>query len=208
LPAQARRAHLLAAAARLVRAGGWTALSMQGVAIAAGVSRQLVYEHFASADELFLATLTHLFERTYAGAEAIARAGRRLDETVRAAFVQVLELPPEERHALRSLAAERGEARPGLARARTRLRVRIASIWVPFIRARTGADDAEAAALAWMLITASWALSDVIADGTLERARGIETFVRLVETTLAAWGDPSHRGSASHRRPRTRRVDT
>ena len=58
-----RRRQLLDVAGRLVREGGWSSLSMQGLAIAAGVSRQLVYEHFASADDLYLATLGHLFER-------------------------------------------------------------------------------------------------------------------------------------------------
>ena len=71
LPADERRSHLLDVAGGLVRRGGWTALSMQGLAVAAGVSRQLVYERFGSADELMLATLTHLFERAYAKADAI-----------------------------------------------------------------------------------------------------------------------------------------
>src|SRR5262249_26045322 len=60
LAAPLRRGHLLDAAGRLVRRGGWPALSMQGVAAAAGVSRQLVYEHFATAADLYLATLVHL----------------------------------------------------------------------------------------------------------------------------------------------------
>lgn len=57
LAAPERRQQLLDVAGRLVREAGWSSLSMQGLAIAAGVSRQLVYEHFESADELYLATL-------------------------------------------------------------------------------------------------------------------------------------------------------
>ena len=187
LPAQRRRAHLLAAAGRLVREGGWTALSMQGLAVAAGVSRQLVYEHFATADDLYLATLTHLFERTYASTEAITRAGATLPETVRAGFDLFLDLPAEERHALRALAAELDPGRRGLARARTRLRNRIAGVWAPFVQQQTGVSGAEATALAWMLNTAAWGLSDAIADGSLERRRGVELFVRFVEGTLSAF---------------------
>ena len=187
LSAEVRRAHLLDVAGGLVRRGGWTALSMQGLAVAAGVSRQLVYEHFGGVEELSLAALTHLFERAYAGAAAIARAGQGLEATVRAAFEQVLDLPREERHALRSLAGGTDEARPSLARARARLRDRIASIWVPFVEQRTGADPAEAAALAWMLITASWALSDAVVDGTLSRRRAVAIYVRFVEASLGAW---------------------
>ncbi len=186
LPAPQRRSHLLDAAGQLVRRGGWTALSMQGLATAAGVSRQLVYEHFATADELYLAALTHLFERAYASTEAIVRAGTSLDATIRASLAVFLDLPAEERRALRVLAAEVDPGRRGLARARTRLRNRIASIWVPYVRQQTGTSEGEAAAVAWMLITAAWGLSDTIADGTLDRRRALDLFVRIVERTLSA----------------------
>jgi len=188
LPADVRRTHLLDVAGGLVRGGGWSALSMQGLAIAAGVSRQLVYERFGSLDELTLATLTHLFERAYARAEAIVAAGNDLDRTLRAGFEQILDMPPEERQALRALAAGDLGARPALARARARLRNRIAAIWVPYVAQQTGADDAEATALAWMSITAGWGLADLVADGTLARRRAIDAYVRFVRASLAAWG--------------------
>ena len=105
LAAAQRRDQLLDAAGRLVRTGGWAALSMQGLAVAAGVSRQLVYEHFATAEELQLATLNHLFERAYASTRAIAAAGAGVAETVRRGFQLFLDLPAEERQALRSLAS-------------------------------------------------------------------------------------------------------
>src|SRR5262245_35991229 len=161
LSAPKRRDHLLDAAGRLVRSGGWTALSMQGLAAAAGVSRQLVYEHFATADDLHLATLTHLFERAYTATSAIATSGASVEETIGRSLAFFLDLPPEERHALRTL-AETGPGRPGVARARARLRGRIAAIWVPYVRAQTGVGEAEATALAWMLNTAAWGLSDTI----------------------------------------------
>lgn len=186
LPAAQRREHLLDAAARLVRRGGWTALSMQGLAAAAGVSRQLVYEHFASADDLYLAALTHLFERTHASTAAVVTSGAGVEDTIRAAFALFLDLPAEERRALRTLATEADPGRRAMARARTRLRNRIAGLWVPYLRAQTGVTESEATALAWMLTTAAWGLSDTIADGTLERRRGIELFVRFVAGTLSA----------------------
>lgn len=172
---------------------------MQGLAAAAGVSRQLVYEHFATADDLYLATLTHLFERAYAGTEAIVRGGTTLEDTIRRAVSVFLDLPPEERRALRSLAMESDPGRPGHARARARLRGRIAALWVDYVRRQTGAAEAEATALAWMLTTAAWGLSDTIADGTLARPRAVELFVRLVARTLAAWRDETlqHGGDAS-----------
>lgn len=170
---------------------------MQGLAAAAGVSRQLVYEHFATADDLYLATLTHLFERAHASTLAIASAGAGVDETIRRSFTLFLDLPPEERHALRALAVEVEPGRPGMARARARLRSRIASVWVPYVRQQTGVAEAEATALAWMLHTAAWALSDTITDGTLERGRAVDLFVRFVDRTLSAWRvkSPRHGGT-------------
>ncbi|HET9560157.1 MAG TPA: helix-turn-helix domain-containing protein, partial [Actinomycetota bacterium] len=47
-----RRELLLDAAAALVRAGDAGSVSMEAVAEEAGVSRPLVYKHFANRDEL------------------------------------------------------------------------------------------------------------------------------------------------------------
>ena len=173
---------------------------MQGLAVAAGVSRQLVYEHFATADDLHLATLTHLFERAYTATAAIATSGDSVDETIRRSFALFLDLAPEERQALRALAAETGaNARSSGGRARARLRNRIASVWVPYVRNQTGLSDADATALAWMLNTAAWGLSDTIADGTLPRARAVDLFVQFVDRTLSAWRvkAPRRGGTAS-----------
>jgi AcrR family transcriptional regulator len=112
-----------------VRRGGWTALSMQGLAVAAGVSRQLVYEHFATADDLHLATLTHLFERAYTPTVTIAASGVDVEETIGQSFTLFLDLPFEERHALRALAIETEPGRPSIARARAQLRSRVAAAW-------------------------------------------------------------------------------
>jgi AcrR family transcriptional regulator len=187
LQAAARRGHLLAAAGRLVRQGGWNALSMQGLAAAAGVSRQLVYGHFASAEELSVATLTHLFERAYDATAAIVRSGTAPAAVLAAAYELYLDLPAEERRALRALASEGDGDRRGLGRAKRRLRTRIAALWLPYVRQLTGLADAEATALTWMLITAGWGLADTIAEGTLGRARGRELFVRFAVQTLSAW---------------------
>lgn len=168
-----------------MRRGGWNGLSMQGLAAAAGVSRQLVYEHFASAEELSVATLTHLFERAYDATAAIVGSGTDPAAVLAAAYELFLDLPPEERHALRALASDGG--RRGLASAKRRLRSRIADLWRPYVRQLTGLADAEATALTWMLITASWGLADSIAEGTLSRARGRELFVRFAVETLSAW---------------------
>jgi AcrR family transcriptional regulator len=187
MAAAARRDHLLAAAARLVRRGGWTALSMQGLAAAAGVSRQLVYEHFASVEELSVATLTHLFERAYDATAAIVRSNQTPTAVLAAAYHLYLDLPAEERRALRALAADGDSERHGLRRAKQRLRDRIAGLWLPYVRQLTGLPQAEARALTWMLINASWGLADSINEGVLSRKAGEQLYVRFASETLSSW---------------------
>jgi AcrR family transcriptional regulator len=186
LAAPERRQQLLAVAARLVRQGGWTALSMQGLAIAAGVSRQLVYEHFESADDLYLATLAHLFERVHAATEAVVRGGHDIATTLARAFDLFVDLPPEERNALRALASELDPAQRRLARAKARLRSRIAALWVPYVELQTGLAGGDAHAVAWMLVNAAGGLADSIADGSIDRARGVELWVRVALHALAS----------------------
>jgi hypothetical protein len=106
---------------------------------------------------------------------------------VRRSFTLFLDLPAEERHALRALAMDAAPGRADMTRARARLRSRIASVWVPYVRQQTGLADAEATAIAWMLNTAAWGLADTIGDGTVARGRAVELFVRFVDRTLSAW---------------------
>ena len=161
LAASQRRDHLLEAAARLVRQGGWTALSMQGLAAAAGVSRQLVYEHFASADELSVATLVHLFERPYNATAAILHAGKSLDETIAATYELFLDLPADERRALRALASDLETVAQPIGRRQAPA----CAIALPASGCRTSAIRPVWARprprrVAWMLITAGWGLTD------------------------------------------------
>lgn len=185
LAAAERRQQLLTVAGRLVREGGWSSLSMQGLAIAAGVSRQLVYEHFESADELYLATLGHLFERVHAATESVVRAGDDLESTLARAFDLFVDMPREERNALRALASELEPAHRRMARAKTRLRSRITALWVPYVEQQTGLRGGEAHAVAWMLVNAAGGLADGIADGSIDRRRGVAIWVRVAREAIA-----------------------
>ena len=57
LPRSARRAQLLAAAHEVFAASGYHAAAMDEIAIAAGVSKPVLYQHFPSKLELYLALL-------------------------------------------------------------------------------------------------------------------------------------------------------
>lgn len=76
LPREERREHFLDVAARLVAEGGVDAVTMEGVASAAGVSKGLGYAYFTNADDLVLALLQR--ELGKLGAE-MARAVRTAD---------------------------------------------------------------------------------------------------------------------------------
>lgn len=60
-----RKQQLLEAAATLVDSRGWNGLTMISLAEQAGVSRQLVYQHFQSLDELLMQTIDYLFGQFY-----------------------------------------------------------------------------------------------------------------------------------------------
>jgi AcrR family transcriptional regulator len=59
----ARRAAILDAAARAFAASGYAATSMEDVAAAAGVTKLIVYRHFAAKETLYRAVLELVFER-------------------------------------------------------------------------------------------------------------------------------------------------
>lgn len=196
LAAPERRRHLLDVAADTICAGGWESLSMQGVAEAAGVSRQLVYQHFASLDELHSALLVHLFESPYQTTRVIASSAEEPQRLLRHAFEMFLEMPESQRRLLRALATEDRPGRAELGNLKKTLRRKITGLWVPFVARVTELPDAEAQALAWMLIMAAWGLSDLMRDREIESAAAVELFVRFAGGAITA---SRAKSSARHR---------
>ena len=196
LRAPERRRHLLDAAARLVREQGWAAVSVQAVAEAAGVTRQLVYGHFESLEALQGALLAHLFESAYEATRATLRSTGSTASILRKAYEVFLAMPGEQRFVLRSLTGADPDAPHGASQARRLLRTRIAGLWVPLVARETGLRTAEAQALTWMLLGAAWALADLVADGSIARRTGVDLFVRHAVRTLS--------GARVRRTPRRR----
>ncbi len=187
LTGQERRGQLLAAAAELASEGGWEALGMVPLAEAAGVSRQLVYEHFKNLEQLQLEVTRHFFDGVFgAVGDALERHPEDLVAALRTGVRGMLELPRGARLVLRELIAV--PARPGHAMERLRARVRedVTDQWVGPIREQTGIGDQPARALAWMMNLASWALFDLVEDGTFTRDEAVEFFVRSVSGALVA----------------------
>lgn len=63
LPRAERREQILVAAARAFARGGYAATSLTDVADEAGVTRVILYRHFDSKADLYLAVLDHVVER-------------------------------------------------------------------------------------------------------------------------------------------------
>ena len=79
MPAAERpRAHLVETAIRVFTEGSYRGTTTAEIARAAGVSEPILYRHFASKRDLYLAALEHVWDttRTALGAEAGGRCGR------------------------------------------------------------------------------------------------------------------------------------
>lgn len=82
----ARRRGLLEAALTVFTRYGFRKTSMEEVARAARVSRQGLYLHFATKEELFQATVKHTLESSLQAAVAALREGDTLEQKLVRAF--------------------------------------------------------------------------------------------------------------------------
>lgn len=180
-----RRLHLLEAGGRLVAESGWEGLTMQRLAEAAGVSRQLVYEHFETLDEFRQTLLVHLFEPSFEATRAIARSDGGAHERIRRAYELMLDMPPQQRMLLRSLVNAEPSDASELGRVRQTLRRRVATLWAPVVTSETGLRGADARSLAWAVLVAGFAFADLVQTRELGRKAAIDLFVRVAEGALA-----------------------
>jgi len=102
MAAAGRRAHLLETAARVFVEGSYRGTTTAEIARAAGVSEPIIYRHFASKRDLYLATLEYVWEKARAGwvqtiadssdACAAVEAIGKGQHSVRSAKLQLAEL--------------------------------------------------------------------------------------------------------------------
>jgi AcrR family transcriptional regulator len=187
LRADERRRQLLAAAAELVGKRGWEALGMAPLAEAAGISRQLVYEHFENLPVLRLEVTRYLFEEMFeAASEALERFPDDLAAAARTAVRLQLELPRGAQLALREIGPGPASASTPVRRLRTRVRQQVTETWAAGIQRNSKLDPHQARALAWMMTVASWSLFDLVADGTFTPDEAADFYVRAVTGAMTA----------------------
>lgn len=187
MPSHERRLALLDVAAEIVGQRGWSALTMKGLAAEAGVSRQLVYDHFEDGAGLFVSTIRRLFESSYrATAEVLQDPTADVPSTLREALRIFLDLPVAERRALRALMADFGPEPPEARSAIALMREQILALWVPYARRQSGRSERELRPLVWMLNAAAWGLTDLVDDGSLGKQEASDLLANLAVQMLAS----------------------
>ncbi|HEY1077951.1 MAG TPA: TetR/AcrR family transcriptional regulator [Fontimonas sp.] len=176
-----RRTALLDVAAAVVESQGWQALSMISVAEAAQVSRQLIYQHFASVDELMADTMSHLFRGRYESIRSgIAENPTDLVALLRLVEEQTFGDSPERVRALWQMLTATYSDNVEARRMGQRLRHLLTKMWAPFMQQRLGLDEKRAQALSWMLNMAFWGAHQLVEEGELSRGAALELFNGLL----------------------------
>ena len=174
-----RRRQLLDAAARLFVRNGYAGLTMVALAAEAGVSRRLVYDHFADLPSLYEAFFDDRAGRYIA---AIGATVDDADDTASAfagAFRQLLEMPPEDQRAVRALVTDTGL--PDLDPIRERFRAHIEAHWLSVVP-QTGDDHAPA--VLWTLVAGLFGLADLVSRGEVSTDAAMTIATDLVGALL------------------------
>jgi AcrR family transcriptional regulator len=103
MPAPLRREALLAAAEEVFARKGYHGASLDDIAQTAGVSKALIYEHFASKRELHASLVTAHVEEIFRRLEANAQTGGSAQERLRGGIDAFLSFVEEHREAWRAL---------------------------------------------------------------------------------------------------------
>jgi AcrR family transcriptional regulator len=195
-----RRAQLLGVARRVFGATGFHAASMDDVAREAGVTKPILYDHFPSKKDLYVALidadLASLHDRVKAALDA--SIGNR--ERIRASFQAYFDFVDEHAEGFRLLMQEtvsaEQEVRERVNSVRDRILQEVAAVIVRESRGRLNRQDALTVALALVGMVETVAQRD---PGGPRRRRqaAVETLVRLAwrgitELTVEETDPPRH----------------
>lgn len=162
LSAGERRSLILRAASRLISREGLNGLTMVAVAKEAGVSRQLVYDHFPDLPTLFEAAFAEQARLYTRGLDDVLGLGVSDSATMaRQLFVHVLALGPETLRVVRALIG--GAIPVELAGIREQFRTTVAERWSSWFRA-LHFDDQWSNALVWIMTAAYLSLAESVDD--------------------------------------------
>jgi AcrR family transcriptional regulator len=174
---------LLDAAGRIAGRDGLDHLTMVGVAKEAGVSRQLIYEHFNDVPALVSALVSDRFSRLDAAiAAAIAGSDHDGPAAAELATRGLLELPAADRHVVRALLAHASLPEHDLSELALRLRARMIRRWS---EALGTTDGHPSPALIWAILAATFALGDMVDAGEVSSDAALDQFRTLLAAALS-----------------------
>lgn len=177
-----RRAQLLDVARRVFAAHGFHTVTMDDVAREAGVTKPILYDHFPSKRDLYLALLeadlASLKERVHTALET-SRGNR---ERIRASFQAYFDFVDEHAEGFRLLMQEaigaEGDFREMIGRFRDEVLAEVTEVIARESQGRLGRAEAGDVALGLVGMAETAAQQDPGA-GKKERRRTVDTLVRL-----------------------------
>lgn len=179
LNTDARRRQLLDSATRLAGRSGLDGLTMVALAKEAGVSRQLVYEHFRDLPTLVAALVVDRFSDLDAMiAATLARSPANTDANAVRAVAGMLALPPVDRHIIRTLLAHASLPEHELGDLARELRARMITRW------STALQSTDSDALIWALIQAAFGLGDLLDADEITVEQALDHFSLLVHSAF------------------------
>ena len=205
LRSEDRRRQMLDVATRIAGSEGVERLTIVGLAAEAGVSRQLVYDHFSDLAGLVWAVL---IDRFVAIDNAIYAATRRPgamdspDDAVEVALEAArgfLMLSREDKHILRSVLTTTDAPAHELNALALQLRERSINRWKPVLG---GEQNPSARARTWALVNALNGLGDLVSTGELTAEEALQDFSILLRAVAAAAPPPARRTTRRSARPR------
>lgn len=164
-----RRNMLMDVAAELVEQQGWSALTMVSLATQADVSRQLVYQHFSSTEQLMAATLTHLFKDVYDNTrEAVLQERPRgLAQTIQLMQRITLDIPAGRARALWQAMSASGSGEGEISALSSHLRHLLVKLTRPLVQQALALNATQAETLVWMLIVSFWGARQLLDEGEI-----------------------------------------
>lgn len=185
LRSEDRRRQLLEVATTIAGKEGVERLTIVGLAKEAGVSRQLVYDHFSDLSGLVWAVLLDRFTAIdQAIHEAIHRPRAEQDPAAPAieAARRFLELSREDRHILRSVLTITDAPNHELNALALQLRERSIGRWNSVLG---DGDQVRSRARTWALVNTVNGLGDMISTGELTVDQALEEFEYLLRTAFS-----------------------
>ncbi|PXA98339.1 TetR family transcriptional regulator [Nostoc sp. 3335mG] len=177
---------MLATALEVIRSDGADRLTLGHLASCAGVSKPVVYDHFASRSGLLIALYRWIdSERIETFRQAMAATHRDRDETIACladAYIRCAADLTGEFHIVGAALA----GSPEKADVYDELLDQSVAMFVSVLRPFTTLSDDAATRLAIGLVGAGEGLSAAIVRGKLSEADGIAAFARIIRDSLAS----------------------